>query len=216
MVGDTPSGHLGCAAVVSRTPVIYLLLSEPPAQLCTPSRPQLENFHKPPIRPLPTQSTPDRVSKRQQPPKVYGPLNERFSYILATAVATVHVSHLMDRLSIRASRRSPGDDSVVRQSGVLERQHSTIRFFVQNHMSGRRLEVADVFHAHQNQFLQRWGMLCRTSNGRCCAILACAERLRSALISNDAIAAVMRLSLTTRAATGTVPSVSPRLATAGS
>src|ERR1039457_1018830 len=24
-------------------------------------------------------------------------------------------------------------------------------------MTGHRLEVADVFHAHQNQFLQRWG-----------------------------------------------------------
>ena len=55
----------------------------------------------------------------------------------------------------------------------------------------------------------------RTSSARYCAISADAERQRSALISNDAIAVTMRLSLTTRAATGTVPSVSPRHATAG-
>ena len=56
----------------------------------------------------------------------------------------------------------------------------------------------------------------RTSSGRCCAISACAARRRWALIWNDAIAAVMRRSLTTHAATGTVPSVSPRHAIAGS
>jgi hypothetical protein len=53
-------------------------------------------------------------------------------------------------------------------------------------------------------------MLSRTSSGRYCAISAGAEPLRSAHISNDAIAAAMRLSLTTPAATGTVPSVRPR------
>jgi hypothetical protein len=83
-------------------------------------------------------------------------------------------------------------------------------------MNGHRLEVADVFHAHQNEFLQRWAMLCRTSNGRCCAISACAAQPHWALIWNDAIAAVMRLLPTIRAATGTVPSVSLRLAIAGS
>ena len=59
-------------------------------------------------------------------------------------------------------------------------------------------------------------MLSPTSSGRCCAISADAARRRWALISNDAIAAAMRLSLTTRAATGTVPSVSLRHAIAGS
>ena len=54
-----------------------------------------------------------------------------------------------------------------------------------------------------------------TSSARYCATSADAEPQRSALISNDAIAAAMRLSLTTRAATGIVPSVSPRPATAG-
>jgi hypothetical protein len=56
----------------------------------------------------------------------------------------------------------------------------------------------------------------RTSSARYCAISADAERQRSALISNDAIAVTMRLSLTTRAATGTVPSVSLQPVTAGS
>jgi integrase/recombinase XerD len=42
------------------------------------------------------------------------------------------------------------------------------------------------------------------------------RKLRSAPISNDAIAAATRLSLTTLAATGTAPSVSPQPATAGS
>ena len=58
--------------------------------------------------------------------------------------------------------------------------------------------------------------VCRTSNGRCCAISACAAPPRWALISNDAIAAAMRLSLMTPAGTGTVPSASLRLAIAGS
>ena len=69
-------------------------------------------------------------------------------------------------------------------------------------MTGHRLEVADVFHAHQNQFLQRWGHVVSTSSARYCAISADAGRRRSALISNDAIAATMRLSHTTHAATG--------------
>jgi len=83
-------------------------------------------------------------------------------------------------------------------------------------MTGHRLEVADVFHAHENEFLQRWAMHCRTSSGRCCAISACAAQRRWALIWNDVIAAVMRPSLTTRAAIGTVPSVSLQHATVGS
>ena len=57
---------------------------------------------------------------------------------------------------------------------------------------------------------------CRTSSGRCCAISAYAAQLHWAVIWNDAIAAAMRLSLMTRAATGTVPSVSLQHATAGS
>ena len=84
-------------------------------------------------------------------------------------------------------------------------------------MTGHRLEVADVFHAHQNQFLQRWGHVSLGPAAQGTArYRPDAERPRSALISNDAIAAAMRLSLTTRAATGIVPSVSPRPAIAGS
>jgi hypothetical protein len=83
-------------------------------------------------------------------------------------------------------------------------------------MTGHGLEVADVFHAHQYQFLQCWAMSSPASSARYCAISADAERRRSALISNDAIAATMRLSLTTRGATGTVSSVSPQPATGGS
>jgi hypothetical protein len=82
-------------------------------------------------------------------------------------------------------------------------------------MTGHRLEVADVFHAHENQFLQGWGHVSPTSSARYCVVSADAERLRSAVISNDAIAATMRRSLTTHAATGTVRSVSPRHAIAG-
>ena len=48
-------------------------------------------------------------------------------------------------------------------------------------------------------------MLFRTSSARCCAISACAAQPHWALTWSDAIAAVMRLSLTTRAATVTVP-----------
>src|SRR5665213_2046142 len=59
-------------------------------------------------------------------------------------------------------------------------------------------------------------MWSRTSSARYCVISADAERLRSAVISNAVIAATMRRSLTTHAATGTVPSVSPRHAIAGS
>ena len=87
----------------------------------------------------------------------------------------------------------------------------------QNRMTGHRLEVADVFHAHRERVPSALGPCSsRTSSGRCCAISACAARRRWALIWNDAIAAAMRLSLTTRAATGTVPSVSLRHAIAGS
>ena len=56
---------------------------------------------------------------------------------------------------------------------------------------------------------------CRTSNGRCCAISACAAQPHWALIWNAAIDAAMRLSHTTRAGTGTVPSVSLQRAIAG-
>jgi len=84
-------------------------------------------------------------------------------------------------------------------------------------MTGHRLEVADVFHAHQKPVPSALGPCpLRPATQGTCAISADAERRRSALISNDAIAATMRLSLTTRAATGTAPSVSPRPATAGS
>ena len=57
------------------------------------------------------------------------------------------------------------------------------------------LEVADVFHAHQNESFRARAMPSRTSSGRCCAISVNAEPLRSALISNDAIVVTMRLSL---------------------
>ena len=55
----------------------------------------------------------------------------------------------------------------------------------QNRIMGHRLEVPDVFHAHQNQFLKRWGHKYPTSNARCFVTSADAERLRSAVISND-------------------------------
>jgi hypothetical protein len=82
-------------------------------------------------------------------------------------------------------------------------------------MTGHRLEVADVFHAHQNQFLQRWGHVLSDQQRKVLRDIGRCRTAALALISNDAIAAAMRLLLTTRAATGIVPSVSPRPATAG-
>jgi hypothetical protein len=45
---------------------------------------------------------------------------------------------------------SPLDDLPIQISANRTRRE-------QNCMTGHRLEVADVFHAHENEFLQRWG-----------------------------------------------------------
>jgi hypothetical protein len=86
----------------------------------------------------------------------------------------------------------------------------------QERMTGHRLEVADVFMLTRTSSFSTGAMCSRTISARYCATSADAEQRRSALISNDAIAATVRLSLTTHAATGTPPSVIPRHAIAGS
>ena len=82
-------------------------------------------------------------------------------------------------------------------------------------MTGHRLEVADVFRAHQEQSFNVGAMHSRTRNGGCYATSACAVQPHWALTWNAAIDATMRLSLMTRAGTGTVPSVSLQHAIAG-
>ena len=83
-------------------------------------------------------------------------------------------------------------------------------------MTGHRLEVADVFVRIKSSSFNVGAMHSRTRNGECCATSACAAQPHWALTWNAAIDAAMRLSLTTPAATGIAPSVSPPLATTGS
>ena len=87
----------------------------------------------------------------------------------------------------------------------------------QKKMRQHRLEVADVFHAHQKEFLQRWGHVSLGPAAEGSARHRPMPHRRAGRSSaNGAIAAPMRLSRTTHAATGIVPSVSPRHAIAGS
>ena len=45
-------------------------------------------------------------------------------------------------------------------------------------MTEHRLEVADVFHAHQGEFFQRWGHAVSDQHGRLCVISVSAAPLR--------------------------------------
>ena len=82
-------------------------------------------------------------------------------------------------------------------------------------MSEHRLEVADVFRAHQQEFLQRWVMSSLANSARFCVMSAYVARPHGARIWNGAIAATMKPLLTTPAAIGIVPSASRQPATVG-
>jgi hypothetical protein len=83
-------------------------------------------------------------------------------------------------------------------------------------MSGHRLEVADVFHAHQHEFFQRWGHALSDQQRKVLRDIGLCRTAALGTHLEHAIAATMRPSLTIHAATGIVPSVSPRHAIAGS
>jgi hypothetical protein len=80
---------------------------------------------------------------------------------------------------------------------------------------GHRLEVANIFRAYQDQFLKSWGPALSDQQRKVLRDIGLCRTAALGTHLESAIDAVMRLWHTTRAGTGTVPSVSLQRAIAG-